>query len=144
MPGDTVRRAVVENGRVIEVFTENHGNEALRAKNFVLASGHFFSGGLRATISHIEEPVFGADVDYAEGRENWYNGDVNRPHNYQSFGVHTDDRFRAASQGKTIENLYVVGSALGGARSLEEGSGAGVSMLSALCVADEIMKGGTK
>ncbi len=144
MPGDTVRRAVLENGRVKEVFTENHGDEPLKAKNFVLASGHFFSGGLRATISHVEEPVFGADVDYAEGRENWYDADVNRPHNYQAFGVHTDECFRMAVKGKTIENLYAVGSMLSGARSLEEGSGAGVSMLTALCVADEIMKGSTK
>lgn len=144
MSGDTVLEAVTDGGRIAEVRTANHGDEPLRADNFVLASGHFFSGGLRATAFRIEEPVFGADVDYVEGRENWYEDDVHKQHNYQSFGVRTDAHFRVIRQGGAVGNLYAAGSVLGGARSLEEGSGAGVAMLTALCVADEIMKGGRK
>ena len=40
-----------------------------------------------------------------------------------------------------MQNLYVVGSLLGGCDSLAEGSGGGVALLTALRVADAIVKG---
>lgn len=49
-----------------------------------------------------------------------------------------DEEFRARKQGRTIENLYVTGSVLGGFDPIREGCGAGVAMLTALHVADKM------
>ena len=144
MLGDTILKADVENQRVKRLFSVNHVEIPLTAQNFVLATGHFFSGGVRATISEIHEPIFGCDVDYLEGRDQWYDQDVFKKHNFSSFGVATDSQFRVKKQGVAFENLYAVGSVLSGANSLAEGSGAGVSMLTALYVADQVMKGQVK
>jgi len=60
--------------------------------------------------------------------------------NYISFGVITDNAFRAIRDGQVIENLYVTGASLAGANPLYEGSGAGIAYMSAMRVADEIFK----
>jgi glycerol-3-phosphate dehydrogenase subunit B len=54
------------------------------------------------------------------------------------FGVATDDSFRAMKDGKTIENIYVAGSVLSGFNAIKDGCGAGVSLITALNVADQI------
>ena len=71
--GDTVVDAeFAEDGTVKSVGTQNFGNIRLYADNFVLASGSFFSKGLIATPDRIYEPVFGVDLSYAEGRDQWF------------------------------------------------------------------------
>ena len=54
--------------------------------------------------------------------------------------VATDDRFRIKIHGKTQENVYAIGSVLSGFDALQEGCGAGVSLLTALYVADNLKK----
>lgn len=144
MLGDTVQKAEVENGKVMAIYTENHVEIPLKADNYVLATGHFFSGGITSTIDSVYEPIFGCDVEYQQGRENWYSTEFKENHNYATFGVKTDDDFRAKASDVSFQNLYAAGAILCGANSIKEGSGGGVSMLTALRVADIIMKGGQK
>ena len=54
------------------------------------------------------------------------------------FGVATDNGFLVKKDGKTIDNLYAIGSILGGCNSLKEGSGAGVAAVTAMEVADRL------
>ena len=56
------------------------------------------------------------------------------------FGVATDSDFRTRRNGATVENLYAVGAVLSGFNPVKEGSGAGVSILTALHVAENIAK----
>ena len=56
------------------------------------------------------------------------------------YGVKADDDFRATINGNPIENLFVAGSVLGGANALKEGSGAGISLLTSLYVAENLLK----
>ena len=55
-----------------------------------------------------------------------------------SFGVATDSTFRTSRNGSQVENLYAVGAILSGFNPIKEGSGAGVSILTALHVAETI------
>lgn len=139
MLGDTVKRADVEDNRVMRVYSYNHGNIPFNAGNIVLATGSYFSQGLIATRSRVYEPVFDLDVSYNPGRENWYNRNMFDSQNYQEFGVKTNETFNALCKGKVIENLYVSGALLEGFNPVKEGSGAGVSILSALFIADKIL-----
>lgn len=138
MPGDTVVEAEIGENRVRKVRTANHGEVALQADNYVLASGSFFSKGLVAGMRRIAEPLFDLDVTFDADRTAWYDPRFFHRQNYLSYGVAVDEEFRARKQGRTIGNLYVAGSVLGGFDPIREGCGAGVAMLTALHVADKM------
>ena len=137
--GDTVVSAEWEQGRVKQLFTANHGNIPFRADDFVLASGSFFRRGLVATPDRIVEPVFGADTAYIPDRSQWYTLRFFDRQNYQAFGVRTDRSLRVLREGAAVANLYCVGAGLAGFHPVQEGCGAGVSLLSALYAADQIL-----
>lgn len=137
--GDSVLSAETEKGRVRRVFTANHGNIPFEAGHFVLATGSFFSRGLIASPDRITEPVFGADTCYAPSRAEWYSDRFFDRHNYQAFGVRTDRSLRVIRQGETLENLFCAGAGLAGFHPIQEGCGAGVSLISALHAAERIL-----
>ena len=105
----------------------------------VLATGSYFSQGLIATPDRVYEPVADLDVVYETGRDCWYDLNLFARQHYQDFGVKTDAGFRGIYQGNVLENLYVAGALLEGFNPIREGSGAGVSILSALYVAEQIL-----
>ena len=104
----------------------------------ILATGSYFSQGLIADPERVYEPIFNLDITYSRNREQWYSRDAFEAQPYQTFGVKTDKDFRGLQNGKPIENLYVSGAILEGFNAIKEGCGAGVSILSALYVADRI------
>lgn len=137
--GDTVLSENLNGSRAYRIHTENHGNIPFEAENFVLATGSFFSKGLVATPDGINEPIFGADTRYAEDRSEWYTLNFFDRHNYQAFGVSTDNNFNILKNGRTIENIFCTGAGLAGFHPIQDGCGAGVSILSAMYVADKIL-----
>ncbi len=139
MLGDNMMHADIEEGKVVRLYSYNHGNIPFVAENVVLATGSYFSQGLIATNDRVYEPVFGLDVEYPADREQWMNLDFFAKQAYQSFGVKTDSSFRGVCQGKVLTNLYVAGAVLEGFNALKEGCGAGVSLLTALEVARQII-----
>ena len=139
MLGDTAVGYKSEGNKITAVYTRNHGDIPFLATNYVLATGSFFSGGLEATNDRICEPLFGADVQYVEDRGEWYDRDLFKPQAYESFGVKTDESLHAMRQGQVIDNLYVAGATLPGFNAVKEGCGAGVSILTALDVAERIL-----
>lgn len=139
MLGDNVTHADVEGYHVSKIYTHNHGDIPFIANNIILASGSFFSQGLIADIKQVYEPVFNLDTDYLTDRADWYNPNLFEKQSYQQFGVKTDSSFRGIKDDKTIDNLFVAGAVLSGFNPLKEGSGAGVSILSALHVAEQIL-----
>lgn len=138
MIGDAVIRGKFTGTRLDAIQTVNFGDDLLEADNFIFAAGSFFSHGLQATPDKIVEPIFDLDVPAPTVRAEWFDTDLFKPQPYMRYGVATDGDFRALRDDKPIDNLYVVGAALGGAESLIEGSGAGVATLSALHVTDKI------
>ena len=137
--GDSVLRADFDGPSVKRIYTVNHGDIPFEADHFVLASGSFFSRGLVATPDRILEPVFGVDTQYVPDRAEWYTLRFFDRQNYQAFGVRTDRTLHALRQGAVIENLYCAGAGLAGFHPVQDGCGAGVSLLSALSVADRIL-----
>ena len=105
----------------------------------MLAAGSFVSWGVGATPDRIVEPVFGADTVYTPDRSQWYTLRFFDRQNYQAFGVRTDAALHVVREGRAIGNLYGAGAGLAGFHPVQEGCGAGVSLLSAFYVADEIL-----
>jgi glycerol-3-phosphate dehydrogenase subunit B len=139
MLGDNATHADIEGNQVTNLYTLNHGNIPISAKNVILSSGSFFSQGLLADIKQVYEPVFDLDTDYLTDRADWYNSNLFEKQNYQQFGVKTDKNFHGIKNDTPIDNLYVAGAILSGFNPLKEGCGAGVSFLSALYVAEQIL-----
>ena len=99
----------------------------------------FFSKGLWATPNAVIEPLFGLDVDYIEGRENWYDKDFFKEQAYLGFGIKTDASFHPYKNGERIKNLYAIGAVLSGYSPIKSGCGAGVAIMTALFAADSII-----
>jgi glycerol-3-phosphate dehydrogenase subunit B len=140
MLGDSVVSGEFENGSLKSIRTANHGDVTFEADNFILASGSFFSKGLASTIDGVTEPVFGLDVDSIEERAQWYKRDMFEAQPYMSFGVATDNSFKAKKDGQTVDNLYAIGSILSGFNAMKDGCGAGVAMLTAMQVSSNILQ----
>ncbi len=140
MPGDTVTHGEFEGNRLRRVFTKNFGGIPLEADNFVISTGSFFGHGLIADFEKIYEPVFGLDLEAGKSRTEWYDKNFYAAQPYMAYGVITDDRMRPRRKGETVENLYATGALLGGFNALKEGSGAGITLATALSAADFITR----
>ncbi len=105
----------------------------------VLATGSFFNNGLKTEFNRVYEPLLNLDLLENPEREQWTRQNVFAPQPYLKFGVNTDEYLRPLKAGKALENFYAAGAVLGGYDPLAEGCGAGVSLLSALFVAEQII-----
>ena len=139
MLGDTVTGGEFEDGKLKFITTQNHGDVKFEADNFILASGNFFSKGLASDIDGVYEPVFDLDMDYIAERPEWYRRNMFESQPYMSFGVSTDADFKTRKDGVKVDNLYAAGAVLSGFNAMKEGSGAGISILSALHVSSLIL-----
>ena len=137
--GDEAVAPEFDADRVLSIRTANLGEIRFEADNFVLASGNLFGKGLVASPDKVCEPVFGLDVDYPSERNDWYDENFFARQNYTGFGVKTDAKFHAVKDNATLRNLYVIGSEVGGCNPLAEGSGAGISIMTAFSAADSIL-----
>ena len=129
-----------EDGTVKSIGTQNFGSIRLYADNFVIATGSFFSKGLIATPEKIFEPIFGIDLSYAEGRDQWFDRNFWNKQNYISYGAKVSKFLHASIDGKPIANLYAIGSIIAGSNTLYEGCGGGIALLTALAAADSILE----
>ena len=136
--GDKAIGAHVHEGKIHSVVTHNLGNHFLEAENFILATGAYFSKGLKSNPFEISEPVFGLDVEQAADRSDWYNPEVMLEQPYMKYGVATGASLRALKDGKPLQTLFVAGSILGETRP-ELGTGGGLALRSALAAADAIL-----
>lgn len=139
--GDTVTEADFnEDGTVKSISTSNFGDIRMYADNFVMATGSFFSKGLIATPEKVYEPIFGLDLIYQKGRENWFDKNFWNKQNYISFGVKVNSELKPSLKGTIVGNLYAIGSFVGGCNILYEGCGGGTAIISAMAAADNILQ----
>ena len=139
--GDSAVSGQFDGDRLLSVTTAKLGDMPLRANNYVLATGSFISRGLVADYERVYEPVFDLDVDADGDREQWTRFDVLEPQAYSRYGVATDGDLRCMKQGKPIQNLHAIGSVLSGHDAIKMGDGTGVSLLTALAAAKNILSG---
>lgn len=144
LKGDCVTRGEFSKSndglKLEKLWTKNLRDYALTADHFVLASGSFFSNGLKAELNQIIEPVFGLDMCSTGPRTEWYQETFFSPnsHAFLSFGVETDDNFKPSINGVTVNNLACCGSILAHYNPIAEGSGGGVAISTAYLVSNQI------
>ena len=141
LEGDRAMSAIIENDRIVAVKSSKHvTHDLLQADHYVIASGSFGVKGLEARYDRVAEPIFDLDIDALDDPQQWTTSDVLSLQPYTNFGVRTDERFRTSKHGRTIENLYAVGSILSNTNSIKLACRQGVSMLTALQVANGILE----
>ena len=137
--GDSAVSGTFDGDRLTAITTAKLGDMPLKADNFVLATGSFISRGLIADYERVYEPVLGLDEDADAEREQWTRFGVLEQQAYMGYGVATDNNLRCLKQGKTISNLHAIGSVLSGHDAIKMGDGTGVSLLTALAAAQDIL-----
>ena len=137
--GETATSGIIQDRRLMGITTAKSGTTPLVADNYVLASGSFVSRGLAADERHVYEAVMDLDVDADEDRDRWTRFDVLEPQQYWNYGVTTDESLHCFKQGQRIDNLHAIGSILSGHNAIKMGDGTGVSLLTALAVAQDII-----
>lgn len=140
MLGDNIVKGDIKNNKLEKVYSFNHGDIPFHANNFVLATGSYFSQGLVASRDKIYEPIFNLDVNHIDHREEWYDNNVFNAQPYMSFGIKTNNDFQGKIKGQSLDNLYIIGAGLEAFNAIKEGCGAGVSILTALHVANTILR----
>jgi anaerobic glycerol-3-phosphate dehydrogenase len=111
--GDRAVEGIIAGDRVSAVLTRNLGKEMpLEADTFIIATGKFFSRGLLSDMTHIWEPVFGADVAYDADRTKWADPEFSFHQPFMDFGVRTDKAGHVLVSGRPVMNLYAAGEIL--------------------------------
>ncbi len=136
--GDEVTSIAVHEGIVSSITTRNLDSCRLFGKDFILATGGFFSKGLCAHPDRISEPLLGLEVVSLPTRSDWYDKDFFAEQPYMGFGVKTDPGLHPFLEGQAVRNLYAIGSLLGGTRP-DLGRAAGLAVKSAFLAADNIL-----
>ncbi|MDL2272123.1 glycerol-3-phosphate dehydrogenase subunit GlpB [Desulfovibrio sp. OttesenSCG-928-I05] len=124
---------------------ENTPEVTVHAKQLILATGRFLSGGLQADrVRGVSEPLLHLPVKAPENRAQWHKDDYfdHEGHPLNKAGIVTDDSFRPLdAAGSVIDpNLYVAGSILAEQDWVREKSGAGIAIASALKAVEAVKK----
>jgi glycerol-3-phosphate dehydrogenase subunit B len=102
------------------------------ADRFILATGRFVGGGLKADAERILEPVFNLPVHQPPSREGWFGtsffGDL--PHPIHQAGLRTNASFQPVDEGgeAILENVWIAGSILAHHHCIEEKSKEGIEI----------------
>lgn len=128
-----VATVIVESGRCQGVITQNiDRRRTYGAKSFVLATGGFFSAGLRSAPGRAWEPIFDLPVDVPDDPEEWSGERLfsGPPQDFAHFGIAVDSSLRPTDvSGRVIlDNVFIAGRNLAGYDYCREKSGNGVAM----------------
>jgi glycerol-3-phosphate dehydrogenase subunit B len=144
--GRSVSKAILSGNRceAIEVL---HAplTHIYSGERFVLATGRFIGGGLKADPEKISEPVLGLPILQPQSMQEWFGknffGEI--PHPIHGAGILTDSSFRPIDEkGKTVfENLWVAGTILAHHHAIAEKSKEGIEIATGYSAAQEAMKG---
>lgn len=96
--------------KVTNVTTSKLDDELLRADEFFLASGSFVSRGLISSYMGVTEPIFNIDIEGAVPTKDMVNVDFFAPQAFMGVHVAVDADGCALKEGKTVVNLFPIGS----------------------------------
>ena len=99
---------------------------------YILATGRFVGGGLKANNETIFEPIFNLPLSQPPSREDWFRnsffGDL--PHPIYQAGILTNASFQPVDERENLilENVWVVGSILAYHHAIDEKSREGIEI----------------
>jgi len=102
------------------------------ADRYILATGRFIGGGLKANDEKIFEPIFNLPLFQPESREGWFRNSFfsDSPHPIHQAGILTNSSFQPidGTGDLILENLWVAGTILAHHHSMDEKSREGIEI----------------
>jgi glycerol-3-phosphate dehydrogenase subunit B len=143
LSGYSVSKAIVKGKRCegIEIV-HPPVTTSYTSDHYVLASGRFMGGGLKADREKISESVFNLPVAQPGSCEKWFKTSFFDEHPVHRAGIVTDPSLRPIDEaGKPIlENVHVAGTILAGHHGLEEKSREGIEIATGYWTAKNAME----
>jgi glycerol-3-phosphate dehydrogenase subunit B len=145
LPGYPVSKAILTEKRcqAIEVL-HPPVTSSYSAEHFILATGRFMGGGLKADAEKIFEPVFKLPVHQPPSREGWFgNSFFSNFHNpIHQAGILTNASFQPVDEGEKVilENVWVAGSILAHHHCIEEKSREGIEIATGYAAAKRALE----
>ena len=102
------------------------------ADRYILATGRFIGGGLKANDEKIFEPIFNLPLSQPQSREGWFRNSFfsDLPHPIHQVGILTNSSFQPVNEREEpiLENVWVAGSILAHHHSIDEKSREGIEI----------------
>ena len=105
-------------------------SQSYSADRFILATGRFIGGGLKADEENIFEPLFNLPLLQQGSRDNWFANSFFNSHPIHQAGILTDSSFRPVNEKgeQLLDNVWITGSILAGHDCIQEKSREGVEI----------------
>jgi len=102
------------------------------ADRYILATGRFIGGGLKADDKKVFEPIFNLPLFQPRSREGWFKNSFfsDLLHPIYEAGILTDSSFRPVDErgDQILENVWVAGSILAHHQAIDEKSREGIEI----------------
>ena len=129
--GHSISKASLKGKRCegIEVFNPPISN-FYSADRYILATGRFIGGGLKADEEKIFEPIFNLPVIQPKSREDWFGKSFFNGHQIYQSGILTDPSFHPVDEKGNLflENVWIAGSILANHHCIDEKSREGLEI----------------
>jgi glycerol-3-phosphate dehydrogenase subunit B len=143
--GGKVVDGTIEAGRVSQIRIETAGRlKPVQAKNYVLATGGLFGGGLEAhQDGRVTEQIFGLPIAAETNRHKWFNKHFISPQGQPIFnyGITVNQQLNPmnGSGVPLAENLYAVGAILAESEWAHGRTGDGIALATATAAVRQIV-----
>jgi glycerol-3-phosphate dehydrogenase subunit B len=129
--GHSVSKTIL-HGKRCEGIEVSHPplSQSYSADRFILATGRFISGGLKADEEKIFEPLFNLPVLQPESRANWFANSFFDGHPIHQAGILADSYFQPTDERgeQALRNVWIAGSILAGHDCIQEKSREGIEI----------------
>jgi glycerol-3-phosphate dehydrogenase subunit B len=119
-------------GKRCEAIEVSHPplSQSYSADRFILATGRFIGGGLKADEEKLFEPLFNLPVLQPGSRDNWFANSFFNSHPIHQAGISTDSSFQPVNEKgeHLLDNVWIAGSILAGHDCIQEKSREGIEI----------------
>ena len=119
--------------------------DSYSADRYILATGRFIGGGLKANDEKILEPIFNFPLFQPPSREGWFTKSFfsDPPHPIYQAGILTDSSFRPVDErgDQILENVWAAGLILAHHHSIDEKSREGIEIATGYTAAKYALAG---
>jgi len=146
--GSKVVDGVIEKGQVRQIHFETaNGLKPVTGKNYVLATGGIYGGGIQSdsdgAVGRVWEPIFDLPVEADQNRHNWFATGFldSKGQPFAGYGVKVNDKLNPVndSGNALAENLYIAGATIAGADWTRGRTGDGVALATASAIVEQIV-----
>jgi glycerol-3-phosphate dehydrogenase subunit B len=142
--GSNVVDGTIEAGRVKQIRIETASRlKHIVAKNYVLATGGIFGGGIQTDESgKVWEPIFGLPFVADPNRHQWFSTNflASGGQPVTNYGIRVNQQFSPLTHDNVsvAENLFVAGASLAGSNWITGRTGSGLALASATAISKQL------